>query len=256
MGPVYSSGINGGLQEKLASAADLVTLNMVLDHSRINLPLTNKANDAHPKRCPLEEIHLSISFHLFDSLLVSSPAPILMFLLSYLLLFSVCLFTLTFTDKFFIPLNILPYTTHSCCPSILSFLPGPPQSSDPEAEEPTGAALGVRPGQWTQRGRGLRRRWQSKLKEEGKKRAKRGEQEQNRGESRDEEEEKGEYEARKRSGIEATKGVRRIGSREKDWWWTKNPEESLSGEDRKRKRRATFEWINTLPASGAATFWD
>ncbi len=67
MGPVYSSGINGGLQEKLASAADLVTLNMVLDHSRINLPLTNKANDAHPKRCPLEEIHLSISFHLFDS---------------------------------------------------------------------------------------------------------------------------------------------------------------------------------------------
>lgn len=31
------------------------------------------------------------------------------------------------------------------------------------------------------------------------------------------EEEKAECKARKRSGIEATKGVRRIGSREKDW---------------------------------------
>lgn len=26
---------------------------------------------------------------------------------------------------------------------------------------------------------------------------------------------------RTRSGIEAAKGVRRIGSEEKDWWWTK-----------------------------------
>lgn len=51
---------------------------------------------------------------------------------------------------------------------------------------------------------------------------------------------KRECEARKRSGIEATKGVRRIGSKEKDWWWTKNPEESFSEEERNRRRRATY----------------
>lgn len=63
--PDYSSGINVGLQGKLASVVDLVILNMALDHSRINLPLTNRANDAHPKRCPPEEINSSVSFYLF-----------------------------------------------------------------------------------------------------------------------------------------------------------------------------------------------
>lgn len=63
--PDYSSGINGGLLEKLASVVDLVILNMALDHSCINLPLTNRANDVHPKRCPLEEINSSFSFYLF-----------------------------------------------------------------------------------------------------------------------------------------------------------------------------------------------
>lgn len=38
---------------------------MALDHSRINLPPTYRANDAHPKRCPLEEINSSLSFYLF-----------------------------------------------------------------------------------------------------------------------------------------------------------------------------------------------
>lgn len=54
--PDYSSGINEGLQEKLASVVDLVILNMALDHSRINLPLTYRTNDAHLKRNPLEEV--------------------------------------------------------------------------------------------------------------------------------------------------------------------------------------------------------
>lgn len=37
---------------------------------------------------------------------------------------------------------------------------------------------------------------------------------------------------RKRSGIEARKGVGRIGSKEHDLWWTKkNPDESFSKEE-------------------------
>lgn len=61
---------------------------------------------------------------------------------------------------------------------------------------------------------------------------------QSRGGSSDEEEG---CEVRKRSGIEATKGVRRIGSKEKDWWWTENPEQSfIEEEERERKRRATY----------------
>lgn len=78
--PDYSTGINGGSQGKLASFIDLVILNMALDHSHINLPLTNRANDAHPKRClERREIH---PFHFIFLLLlpcvvllVSSPAP-------------------------------------------------------------------------------------------------------------------------------------------------------------------------------------
>lgn len=42
---------------------------MAPDHSRINLPLTNRANDAHPKRCPLEEIHPTL-FYLFPYFLL------------------------------------------------------------------------------------------------------------------------------------------------------------------------------------------
>lgn len=69
LSPVYSSGINRGSQRKLASVDYLLMLNMALDHSGINLPLTNRANDAHPTRCPLEEIviHLFLSFWLFSS---------------------------------------------------------------------------------------------------------------------------------------------------------------------------------------------
>lgn len=42
-------------------------------------------------------------------------------------------------------------------------------------------------------------------------------------------------ETRKRSGIEATWRVRRIGSREKDRWWTANPE-VFFGEEEERAR--------------------
>lgn len=38
-------------------------------------------------------------------------------------------------------------------------------------------------------------------------------------------------EARTRSGIEAARKVRRIGSREKDWRWTANPEVSFGEEE-------------------------
>lgn len=55
---------------------------------------------------------------------------------------------------------------------------------------------------------------------------------------------------RKRSGIEATKGVRRIGSKEKDWRWTENPEESFIEEERKRRKRATL-----LVDKHLACFW-
>lgn len=95
--PDYGAGINGGLQGKLASVIDLVILNMALDHSHINLPLTNRANDAHPKRClERREIHPFLSFFLLllpcVGLLVSSPAP------THLTFYS--LSTPTFTHNF------------------------------------------------------------------------------------------------------------------------------------------------------------
>lgn len=54
---------------KLASLVDLVIQNMALDHSRINLPLTYRANDAHPKICPQEEANSSLSFLFAPSVL-------------------------------------------------------------------------------------------------------------------------------------------------------------------------------------------
>lgn len=158
--PDYSSGINEGLQGKLASVVDLVILNMALDHSRVNLPLTNRANDAHPKRCPPEgKIHPSLFIFLLlfscVGLLVSSPAPThLMFLLFNSLSFSTPTFTYYFLSPSFVtsqsPLTPAVFYSHL-------FTPGPPQSPDPQTEDPSGATLGVRPGQRTQRGRRLKR---------------------------------------------------------------------------------------------------
>ena len=136
---------------------------MALDHSRINLPLSNRANDAQPKRCPLEEIHPTL-FYLFP------PVSCDDLLVSYSLTSDVSTFLSSFSSPSLFLSSCFFYVavTAYCC-LLPSFRPGPPQSPDPQTEDPSGTALGVGPDQRTQWGRRLRRCWGFQLKDWQKK---------------------------------------------------------------------------------------
>lgn len=121
----------------------------------LSLPQTYSANEALPKRRPLEEINASFIFYLPASrpcvgLLVPSPAPThLMF--PPLLSFFPSLPTPTVTHNV---MSISSCTLQSpLTPAALSSRPGYPH---PPTEDPPGAALGVGPDQRTQRRRRLR----------------------------------------------------------------------------------------------------
>lgn len=145
MVPDYGAGINEGLWEKLAPVLDLVILNMALDHCHINLPLTNRANDAHPERFSRDS---AFPFHLF--------APSSLSWLTGLVLrscaSSISTLLFSFILMAFCGVILHLFYLHQ---SLLSHL-GPVLSKDPQTEDPTGATLGIRPGQRTDRGRRLR----------------------------------------------------------------------------------------------------
>lgn len=180
---------------------------MALDHSRINLPLTYRANDAHPKICPQEEANSSLSFRsLRVGFLVWSPTPTYFWIL---FLFLLLLFQLTACLFFYHAI-----TTYSCSLFVLLFIQLPQSPRTPRQKSP------------------LVLRWESGLINGHNNKDLDWERSFYRdlqmGIRNNDEEEEG---VRKRSGIEARKGVGSIGSKEHDLWWTKkNPEESFSKE--------------------------
>lgn len=134
----------------------LTVANTALDHSCINLPLTCRANDAHSKRCPRGNIlthvllYLLLLFPCVGSLVLSPATTHLMFLL----------FNSFSSPSFMQHFISLFLTLHSLItPAFTSFYPGPPGFPDPQTEDFSGAALGVRSSQRTQHRGRLRRRF-------------------------------------------------------------------------------------------------
>lgn len=102
---------------------------MALDHSRINLPLTYRANDAHPKICPQEEANSSLSFRsLRVGFLVWSPTPTYFWIL---FLFLLLLFQLTACLFFYHAI-----TTYSCSLFVLLFIQLPQSPRTPRQKSP------------------------------------------------------------------------------------------------------------------------
>lgn len=103
---------------------------MALDHSRINLPLTYRANDAHPKICPQEEANSSLSFLFAPSVLAFWFGLPLQHTFEFFL-FLLLLFQLTACLFFYHAI-----TTYSCSLFVLLFIQLPQSPRTPRQKSP------------------------------------------------------------------------------------------------------------------------